>query len=129
LVSGGNGGAQRSGAGPALSSAQTASSATPVMPVSAAGEEPLEPGVALDRGELRVSAEKAGRQVVRQLEQRLEQIERLVQFAGEDVNPDELMLHVRAGERILTDGQELDTALPLPDRVRFAAQYRQSESE
>src|SRR5713101_2944958 len=112
--------------GPAVSSAKTAS---PVIPMSAAGEEPLEPRVALERREVGIDAEQAGRQVVRQLEQRLQLIERLLRLAHEEIDPDELMLHVRAGERILADGQELDAALPLSDRVRLSAQHCQSESE
>src|SRR5690242_10346097 len=99
------------------------------MPVSAAGEEPLEPGVALERGEVRIDAKQAGRQVVRQFEQRLELVERFLRLPHEQVDPHQLMLHVRAGEGILADGQELGAALPLADRVCLAAQYCQSESE
>lgn len=66
--------------------------APPGGAASAPGHEPLEAGVPAKRGEVGVDLEPAWRQVVWDLEQRLEKVERLLRLAGGDVDPDELVL-------------------------------------
>ena len=73
--------------------------------------------------------EPAGRDVVRDLQQRLELVDRLLRLADEHVDPRELVLHVGAVPGILRDWSERDAALDLPDRLLFPAEVRQREAE
>ena len=57
--------------------------------------QPLEARVAPERGEVRVDLEPAGRQVIGNLEQGLQLVERLLGLADEDVDAPEIVLEVR----------------------------------
>jgi hypothetical protein len=59
-----------------------------------AGDELLEPRVIAQRVEVGVDLEPAGREVVRDLQQWLELVERLLRLADKNVDPDELVLGV-----------------------------------
>src|SRR4029450_6130769 len=71
--------------------------------------QPLEARVALERREVGIDPKPPGREKVRDLEQRLELVERLPRLAGDDVDPRELVLHVGtpqsvAGHRVEAHG-------------------------
>src|SRR5215831_16303009 len=84
----------------------------------------LEAGVAAQRIEVGIDPEPAGREVVRDLQKRLEPIERLLRFSGENVDPHELVLQVAADHGVLRYGHDGNAALALPDRFLLPAEVR-----
>src|SRR5262249_14175591 len=84
--------------------------------------ELLEARVAAQGIEVRIDLQPAGREVVRNSQQRLESVEGLLRLADENVDPHELVPQV--GNR-----DEGDAALTLPDRLLFPTEVRQREAE
>src|SRR5262249_61203701 len=91
------------------------------------GDELLEPRVVAERVEGRVDLQPAGREVVRDLQQRLELVERLLRLAGENVDSRELVLHVWTLDSILRHRLERGASQTLPDRFVPAAQIRERQ--
>src|SRR5215208_2805197 len=97
--------------------------------LAAAGEEPLEPWMAPHRIERRVEPEPPGREVERNSEQRLELVEGLVRFAGQEIDPDELELEIGAEEGVALDREQLDPPPALANRLRLPSQVGERHAQ
>ena len=78
----------------------------PSLPLPAR-DELLEPQISAQRIERRVDLQPRRRQVVRDLQKPLQDVERPLVLAGEDVDAREEVPEVRAGEAVLLDRDEL----------------------
>src|SRR6185437_3337311 len=96
---------------------------------SGPGYQPLESGILPERIEHRIDLEPGGREIVRDLEQRLQLVERLFVLARQKVDPDELMLQVGSGIAVLRGRDQLHRAPAFPDRIGLAAQVGQRAPE
>src|SRR5206468_10792716 len=94
-----------------------------------AGDEFLKPWVLAQRIEAGIDFQPAGREVVRDLEQRLELVERLLRLAHENVDAHELVLVVRAADAVLRHRTESDPTLTFPDRFFFPTEVCQRHAE
>src|SRR5262245_23182681 len=91
--------------------------------------ELLEAGVAAEGVEAGVDAQPAGREVVRDLQQRLQEVERLLAVPHQDVDPHDLVLDVRVLGRLPLDPPERRTPLCLADRLVLAAQMGERQPQ
>ena len=66
--------------------------------------------------------------MIRNLEQRLELIERLLRLAHEQVDPDQLQLDVRAAEGVLRDRIQLHALEPLADGLVLPAEIGEHDT-
>src|SRR5687768_13285184 len=94
-----------------------------------AARQALEARVSAERGERRIESKPAGREIVRDLEQRLEMIERPLGLAEQDMDPGELMLRVWPVLGVAADGEEVAAAFPRANRVGPAPQIGQCHAE
>src|SRR6185503_8482992 len=92
-------------------------------------QQPLEPRVAPQRREVGVDLEPAGREIARDLEQRLEVVERLLGLAHHEVDAGELVLDVRSDVGVAADRKERHGVLTFLDRGRFAPQVGIEKTE
>ena len=90
--------------------------------------QPFESRVAFERREVGIDPEPPAREVVRDLQQRLQQVQGLLEFAHEEINPHQLVLVVGAAVGVATDGQERESPLTLSDRLRLPAQLSQGQA-
>src|SRR6476660_1967562 len=81
-----------------------------------------EPRILPHRIERRIDPEPARRQVIRNLEQWLELIERLLRLPHEQVDPDQLQLNVRAAEAVLRERIQLHTPEAVADGLVLPAE-------
>jgi hypothetical protein len=88
-----------------------------------------EPRLSTERIESRIDPEPPGREVERDPEQRLELVQGQRRLTGQQIDPDQLELHVRAQEGIAVDREQLDPAPPLANRLRLPSQVGQRQPE
>ena len=83
--------------------------------------------MATEWSECRVDLEPAGREIVWDLEQRLELVDRLLRLTHEEVDAHELVPDVRPVRRLFGERRERYGALALAHRLGFAAQVGQRQ--
>src|SRR2546425_1876443 len=92
-------------------------------------DEPLEAWVPTQRREVGIDLQPPRREIIGDLEQGLELVERLLRLVLDDVDPRELVLDVGAGGSVSGDRHDRDAALTLPDRLSLPAQVSKREAE
>src|SRR4051794_18583617 len=90
-------------------------------------DQPLEPRALPQRVEVGIDPEPPGREIVGNLEQRLQLLDGFVVFPGQGVDPCQQMLIVCAAVGILRDRLQGDAALTLLDGLRLVARERQHQ--
>src|SRR5262249_8351961 len=90
----------------------------------------LESRVPPQGGVIRVDPQEAGRDdVVRESQERLENIDRLLRLADEAVDPRQQLQHVRSVESLAGDRPEGAPALPFPNRLVSPAEVGERQAE
>src|SRR2546427_3244575 len=92
-------------------------------------DEPLEAWVPTQRREVWIDLQPLRREIIGDLEQGLELVERLLRLVRDDVNPRQLVLNVGAGGGVSRDRHARDAALTLPDCLSLPAQVGKREAE
>src|SRR3982751_3233930 len=96
--------------------------------MSADAGELLEPRVPPERRERRVDTKPTRRQVVGSTEQLLEQVQRLLALADEQIDARQQVDLVRTIDRIALHRKQRHSPLPLGDRVRAVPGARERET-
>ena len=90
-------------------------------------EQLLEARVAAEWDKRRIDPQQSRRQIGRNLEERLDMVERLLVLTGEQVDPGQAFLNARPPHRVLRHGSECRGLFAFRERLSFASQVGKGE--